>query len=85
MHDYIDSIKFEGNYGGELELSIAYDLFYINIAQYLIIRDTENNIINLSFVKYINNDQNEKKNLLILINENHNHFNIAYYNNIKIR
>ena len=81
MHDYIKTINEDGNQGGDVELSIAYDIFNFNIAQYLVIRDSKSNIINLSFVKYINNDNNEQKNLLNLVNENRIHFNIAYYNN----
>ena len=81
MHDYINTIKEDGNQGGDVELSIAYDIFNFNIDQYLVIRDSSSNTINLSFVKYINNENNEQKYLLILVNENHIHYNIAYYNN----
>jgi len=38
------------------------------------------NLIDLNFVKYINDDNNERKNLLILTNINYNHSNLAYYN-----
>ena len=82
IHDYIQTINKEGNYGGDFELSIAYDIFNINIAQYLIEKDINNKIINLSFVKYINDNNNENKNLLILVNEGRVHFMVAYYNNI---
>ena len=66
-------------------MSIAYDIFNINIAQYLIGKDANNNIINLKFIKYINDDNNEKKNLLLLIYENGAHFMVAYYNNTKLK
>ena len=65
MNEYIDSIKIEGNFGGALEISIAYDIFNFNIAEYLIIRDNNAQIINLLFIKYINKDKNENQNLMI--------------------
>lgn len=77
----IDIIKNNGNFAGNIEISIAYELFEINIAEYKEIRNNNNEFINLSFINYINNDNNENKNLLILTNINNNHFNIAYYNN----
>ena len=67
-----------------MELSIAYEIFNINIAQYLLEKDENNNIINLKFIKYINDDNSERKNLLLLINENRNHFMVGYYNNTKL-
>ena len=84
IHDYIQTIKDDGNFRGDFKLSIAYDLFNINIGQYLIEKDDNNNIINLKFIKYINDDNNEKKNLLLLVNENSAHFMVAYYNNTKL-
>ena len=48
------------------------------------VTDNNNNLIRLNFINYINNDDNEKKNLLILTNINDNHYNIIFYNNIKI-
>ena len=84
IHEYIHTIKEDGNYGGDLELSIAYDIFNINIAQYLLEKDENNNIINLKFIKYINDDNSERKNLLLLINENRDHFMVGYYNNTKL-
>ena len=84
IHDYIKSIKENSNFGGDFELSIAYDIFNINIAEYIEIRESNGNLINLSFVKYINDNNDEKKNLLILTNLDHNHFRLAYYNNTEI-
>ena len=69
MHDYIQNINEEGHFGGEFKLWIAYNIFNINIVQYLIERDNNNSIIILSFAKYINDSNNEHKNLLILVNE----------------
>ena len=77
-------LKKISNYEGDLELSIAYDIFNINIAQYLLEKDEDDNIINLKFIKYINDNNNERKNLLLLVNENRDHFMVAYYNNTKI-
>ena len=79
IHDYIHTKKEDGNHGGDFDIIIAYNIFNINIAQYIIEKDIKNNIINLSFVKYDTN--NENKNLLILVNEAHVHFMVAYYNN----
>ena len=81
IRDYIQTIKDEGNHGGDFEISITYHIFKINIAQYILEKDINNNIINLSFVKYINDNNNENKNLLILVNEANVHFMVAYYNN----
>lgn len=81
-HDYIETIKEDGNYARELELSIAYDIFNFNLAQYLIDKDMNNKIINIKFIKYINN--NENKNLFLLVNENQNYFNVAYYNDTEL-
>lgn len=36
IHEYIQTINKEGNHGGDFELSMSYDIFNINIAQYLI-------------------------------------------------
>ena len=80
IHDYIQTINEEGNYGGDFKFSISYDLYNINIAQYIIEKDSNNNIINLKFVKYINGDNQENKNLLILVNESNVHFMVALYN-----
>lgn len=47
----IYTINQEVNYGGHLELSLDYDLYNINIAEYIEIRDKENNLLSLNFVK----------------------------------
>ena len=65
MRDYIHTIKEPNNYGGDLEISISYDLYNYNVAQYKEIYDDFGNLINLEFVNYINNN-NENKDLLIL-------------------
>ena len=66
MRDYIHTIKEPNNYGGDLEISISYDLYNYNVAQYKEIYDDFGNLINLEFVNYINNNNNENKDLLIL-------------------
>ena len=53
MSIFIPLKKMEIMDGGDLELSIAYEIFNINIAQYLLEKDENNNIINLKFIKYI--------------------------------
>lgn len=47
-------------------------------------KDTNDNIINLSFLNYINDNYNENKNLLILVNEGGEYFMVVYYNNTNI-
>ena len=84
IHEYIETINEEGNYGGDFEISISYDLYNINISQYIIEKDINNNIINLKFAKYINDDNNENKNLLILVNESNVHFVVAYYHSSNV-
>ena len=32
LHEYIKNVKNDEDYGGDLEISIAYDLYHINIA-----------------------------------------------------
>ena len=81
IHDYIHTIKENGNHGGDFEISVVYNIFNINIAQYIIEKDIINYTINLSFVLYYNDTNNENKNLLILVNEAHLYFMFAYYNN----
>ena len=83
IHDYINTIKEPGNYGGDFELSIAYQLYNINIAEYTEVRDINDNLLGLNFSKYFNDDNNENKNLLLSKNYNNN-FRICFYNNIKI-
>lgn len=51
INEYIYTINQEVNYGGHLELSLDYDLYNINIAEYIDIRDKENNLLSLNFVK----------------------------------
>lgn len=81
IHEYIYTINEISNHGGDLELSLAYELYHINIAEYKEIRDNNDKLISLNFVKYINDNNEENKDLLILTNINDNHFNLAYYNN----
>ena len=74
IQDYIQTIKEEGNFGGDFELSIPYDIFKINISHYLLEKDNNDIIMNLSFDKYINGNNNKNKNLLILVNKGGAHF-----------
>ena len=60
IHTYINTIKENGNYGGDFEISLAYDIYKINIAEYQEIFDN-NNILNYTFIKYINDDGNENR------------------------
>ena len=66
IHDYIDSIKLDMFLGGDFELSIAYDIYSFNIAQYKAIFNNQNEIIGYQFISYYNNDNNEFKNLMLI-------------------
>ena len=83
IHDYIDIINEDRLFGGDLEISLAYDIFKFNIAIYKEERDINNNLFNLSFMHYINNDNNEKKDLCILTTIYNNHYNLLFYENNK--
>ena len=59
IHDYIQTIIEDGNFGGDFELSKAYDIFNINIIQYLSLkkiidyyRDNQTTGDNLSDIYY---------------------------------
>ena len=82
IHDYISTINNDKNWGGDLEISISYDLYNYNIAEYKEIYNDHYQITHLEFIQYINSDNNEQKDLLILTSNNDNHFNLAYYKNI---
>ena len=51
IHDYIPRILEDGFFGGELEISIASDIYNLNIATYNEIVDSEN-IIGYSPINY---------------------------------
>ena len=76
-----NNIKNDGFHGRGFEISIAYDINKFNIAQYKVILNKDDKIIGYQFINYYNNDNNELKNLLLIINFNDNHWNIGYYNN----
>lgn len=61
IHEYISTIKDDKNYGGDLEISISYDLYNFNVAEYKEIYDSEGTLTSLEFIQYINNDNNEKQ------------------------
>ena len=73
---YINKMKEDGFYAGDLEISIASKIFNINIATYRPASSTT-----LSFINYFSNDENYNRDLLILIYINNNHYKIAYYKN----
>jgi len=72
--NYINNIQFDGGFAGDLEISIAHQLYDINIAVYQFNDDN-----NLSFIKLYNDGRDNKKDLLILIYINNNHYQLAYY------
>jgi len=69
IYTYINTIKENCNYEGDFEISLAYDIYKINIAEYQAIFDN-NNILNYTFIKYINEDGNENRDLLLLLSFN---------------
>ena len=74
LYDYIHHINNPGFYGGELEITIASDIYNINIVTY------DDNINNgFSFIRYYNNNKDENHHLLILTNTANIHFRLAYY------
>ena len=81
IHDYIKNDK---KWGGALEISISYDLYNYNISEYKKIYNADL-LTHLEFIQYINSDNNEQKDLIILTNINNNNFNLAYYNNRMIQ
>ena len=74
LYDYIHHIDTPGFYGGELEITIAIDIYNINISTY---NDNENR--RFSFIRYYNNNKDENLHLLILSNADNVHFQLAYY------
>ena len=74
--NYINNMQFDGGFAGDYEISIAHQLYGINIAVYRFKDDNDND---LSFIKFYNDDGNNKRDLLILIYINNNHYQLAYY------
>jgi len=83
LHDYINMINTDDLFSGDLELSIAYDLYNSNISVYNEILTEDNKLVNFQYLNYINNNNNENKNLIILLYEN-KYYNIAFYNKADI-
>jgi len=72
--NYINNIQFDGGFAGDYEISIAHKLYNINIAVYRFKDDND-----LSFIRFYNDKGKNKKDLLILIYINDNHYQLAYY------
>ena len=69
---------------GDLEISIFYDLYNSNIAAYKEEREINNNQVNLGFLNYINNDNNENKDLYAITDMSlisNIHYNRVFANN----
>ena len=76
MSNYIfNKMQNEGNFAGDYEISIAHQLYNINIAVYRPEIDSNQ----LSFIKFYNDDNKYDRDLLIMIYINNNHYQIAYY------
>ena len=74
INQYINNKQNWGFYGDDFEISIAVDLYGINIATY---NENDNNGFNI--IRYYNNID-ENRHLLILSNINNLHFRLLYYN-----
>ena len=61
IYIYIHKINIDGFHKSDFELYNAYDLYNINIAECKAILNSKENLINLSFVKCFNDDNNERK------------------------
>ena len=78
IDDYIDYIKRDGIWGGELEKYAAQELYNINIADYI---EIKNSLTLQKFHKFIynlNQDNIYEKDLCILTLINQNHYNLIY-------
>ena len=69
LHDYIHYINKPRFFGGELEITIAIDIYNINIATY-----SDNDNRGFEFIRYYNNNKDENHHLLILSNTHNLHF-----------
>ena len=75
IRDYIDMISDEGNWATNIDISVTAFIYNINIAIYLKNEDDED----LKYAHIFSSEDNNYKNLLLLLqNENFNHFNILY-------
>ena len=83
IREYIDHIKENGFFGGELEISLASSIYNINIVTYnhIIRNDIIYGFNNINY--YNNNDNNEQRHLMILLNYENSHFSLGYVNNAK--
>ena len=73
--NYIDMISDEGNWATNIDISVTAYIYNINIAIYLKNEDDED----LRYAHLYSYEENNYKNpLLLLLNENFNHFNILY-------
>ena len=70
---YINDKMNEGAFAGDYEISLAHQLYNINIVVYEKINDNE-----FSFINFYNDDGNNNRDLLILILENNNHYKLGY-------
>ena len=88
MHilDYMDHIREDGWFGGELEISIFSILYNINIATYHENLNNNNELIGYNFINDYNhnNDNFENRHLMILTNINNSHFRLGYDSHVQI-
>ena len=73
--DYVYMISDEGNWATNIDISVTAYIYNINIAIYLK-NDNDDNLKYAHIFSYEENNYTQP--LLILLNENFNHFNILY-------
>ena len=84
IDDYIQYIEKDGKWGRELEKYAAQNLYGINIADYIAVKDSTGNTIHHKYVYFLNQDSNIKKHLCILTNIDRCHFNLFYDKTYKV-
>jgi len=73
FQDYLNYIKNDGSWGGEIEKYAVEEIYNINLADYIQINNNSN--IYHEFLYDCNHDNNYRKHLCILTNINNNHYN----------
>ena len=76
FQDYLNYIKNDGSWAGEIEKYAVEEIYNINLADYIQINNNSN--IYHEFLYDCNHDNNYRKHLCILTNINNNHYNLIF-------
>ena len=76
FQDYLNYIKNDGSWAGEIEKYAVEEIYNINLADYIQINNNSN--IYHEFLYDCNHDNNYRKHLFILTNINNNHYNLIF-------